>query len=76
MAGVWQARYKYLLGFLIVLVSGTVARLLGKLSGWHHLSASSVSWPFSTVLVIGLGIIQSIYLLKSPVAHTGTTCSQ
>lgn len=66
MAGVWQGQYKYLLGFLIVLVSGSVASLLGKLSDWHHLSTSSVFWPFSTVLVIGLEIIPSIYLLNPP----------
>lgn len=76
MAGVWQGRYKYLLGFLIVLASGTAAGLLGKLSDWHHLSASSIFWPFFTVLVIGLEIIQSIYLLKSPIAHTDGTRSQ
>lgn len=31
MAGVWQAWYKYLLGFLIVLVSGTAGRFAGKI---------------------------------------------
>lgn len=73
MAGVWQGRYKYLLGFLIVLVSGTAGGLLGKLSDWRHLSTFSVFWLFSTVSVIGLEIIQSIYLLKSPIAHTDAT---
>lgn len=46
MAGAWQGQYKYLLGFLIVLVSGMAAGLLGKLSGWRHLSTCSVFWPF------------------------------
>lgn len=46
MAGAWQGQYKYLLGFLIVLVSGMAAGVLGKLSGWRHLSTCSVFWPF------------------------------